>query len=100
MRGAFAVDRAEALEVTMPFVAELRRGGDVVAYAAACTGFLRKECRTVEEPTANAPSFVPRRLPMAMVLAEAGGSLVGVTARGAYNGRAPPELTVRWRNVS
>jgi hypothetical protein len=31
VRGAFAVDRAEALEVPMPFVAEFRRGGDVVA---------------------------------------------------------------------
>jgi hypothetical protein len=39
--GAFAVERAEALEVPTPFVVEFRRGGDAAAYARAYTGFLR-----------------------------------------------------------
>jgi hypothetical protein len=46
VRGAFAVDRAEALEVPTPFLVEFQRGGDVVAYAEAYTGFLR----AVSEP--------------------------------------------------
>jgi hypothetical protein len=37
---AFAVDRAESMEIPAPFLAELRRGGDVAAYAEAYTGFL------------------------------------------------------------
>jgi hypothetical protein len=41
VRGAFVVDRAAALEVPTPYVVEFRRGGDVAAYAAAYTGFLR-----------------------------------------------------------
>jgi hypothetical protein len=41
VRGAFAVERAAALEVPTPFIVEFRRGGDVAAYAAAYTGFLR-----------------------------------------------------------
>jgi hypothetical protein len=41
VRGAFAVDRARALEVPTPFAVELRRGGDLAAYAGAYTGFLR-----------------------------------------------------------
>ena len=41
VRGAFAVERAGALEVPTPFVVEFRRGGNVAAYAAAYTGFLR-----------------------------------------------------------
>jgi hypothetical protein len=41
VRGAFAVDRAEALEVPTPFVVEFRRSGDVAAYARAYTGFMR-----------------------------------------------------------
>jgi hypothetical protein len=41
VRGAFAVDRARALEVPTPFAVEFRRGGDVAAYAGAYTGFLR-----------------------------------------------------------
>jgi hypothetical protein len=47
--GAFAVDRAEALEVPTPILAELRRG-DVAAYAGAYTGFLR----AVSEPVVRA----------------------------------------------
>jgi hypothetical protein len=50
VRGAFAVDRAEALEVTTPYLDEFRRGGDVAAYAGAYTGFLR----AVSEPVVRA----------------------------------------------
>jgi hypothetical protein len=41
LRGAFTVDRAEALEVPTPFSVEFRRGGDAAAYAQAYTGFVR-----------------------------------------------------------
>jgi hypothetical protein len=41
VRGAFAVDRALALEVQTPFSIALRRDGDVAAYAESYTGFLR-----------------------------------------------------------
>ncbi len=50
VRGAFAVERAEAREVPIPFVDEFRRGGDVAAYAEAYTGFLR----AVTEPVVRA----------------------------------------------
>jgi hypothetical protein len=50
VRGAFAVDRAETLEVPTPFIVEFRRGGDVAAYAGAYTGFLR----AVSEPVVRA----------------------------------------------
>jgi hypothetical protein len=50
LRGAFTVERAEALEVPMPFVVEYRRNGDASAYAAAYTGFLR----AVSEPVVRA----------------------------------------------
>jgi hypothetical protein len=50
VRGAFAVDRAEALEVPTPFVVDFRRGGDVAAYAGAYTGFLR----AISEPVVRA----------------------------------------------
>jgi hypothetical protein len=50
VRGAFAVDRAEVLEVPLPFLVEFRRGGDVAAYAGAYTGFLR----AVFEPVVRA----------------------------------------------
>jgi hypothetical protein len=50
LRGAFAVDRAEALEVPTPFAVEFRRGGDVSAYAAAYTGFMR----AISEPVVRA----------------------------------------------
>jgi hypothetical protein len=49
LRGAFAVDRAETLEVRPRFVVEFQRG-DVAAYAAAYTGFLR----AVSEPVVQA----------------------------------------------
>jgi hypothetical protein len=57
VRGAFAVERAEALEVTTPFLAEYRRGGDRAAYAAAYTGFLR----AVSEPVVRAAVGRPER---------------------------------------
>jgi hypothetical protein len=54
-RGAFAVERAEALEVPTPFVVEFRRGGDVAAYAAAYTGFLRALSEPVVRAAINQP---------------------------------------------
>jgi hypothetical protein len=50
VRGAFAVDRARALEVPTPFAVALRRSGDVAAYAAAYTGFVR----AITEPVVRA----------------------------------------------
>ena len=50
VRDAFTVDRAAALEIPIPFLVEFRRGGDVAAYAAAYTGFLR----AVSEPVVRA----------------------------------------------
>jgi SAM-dependent methyltransferase len=50
VRGAFAVERAETLEVPAPFLVEYRRGGDLAAYAAAYTGFWR----AVSEPVVRA----------------------------------------------
>jgi hypothetical protein len=57
VRGAFAVDRAEALEVQTPFFVEFRHDGDVAAYAAAYTGFLR----AVSEPVIRAALNRPER---------------------------------------
>jgi hypothetical protein len=57
VRGAFAVDRAESLEVTPPFLAEFRRGGDVAGYASAYTGFVR----AVSEPVVRAALNEPER---------------------------------------
>ena len=48
--GAFAVERAEALEVPTPFVVEFRRGGNAAAYAEGYTGFLR----AISEPVVRA----------------------------------------------
>jgi hypothetical protein len=50
VRGAFAVDRARALEVPTPFAVEFRRDGDAAAYAGAYTGFLR----AISEPVVRA----------------------------------------------
>jgi hypothetical protein len=50
VRGAFAVDRAEALEIPTPYIVQFRRGGDVAAYAGAYTGCLR----AVTEPVVRA----------------------------------------------
>jgi hypothetical protein len=55
VRGAFAVDRALALEVPAPFVVEFRRGGDVAAYAAAYTGFVRAITEPVVRAAFNQP---------------------------------------------
>jgi hypothetical protein len=55
VRGTFAVDRAETLEVPTPFLIEFRCGGDPVAYARAYTGFLR----AVSEPVVRAALSQP-----------------------------------------
>jgi hypothetical protein len=55
VRGAFAVDRAQALEVPTPFVVEFRRGGDVAAYAGAYAGFLRAISESVVRAALNQP---------------------------------------------
>jgi hypothetical protein len=55
VRDAFAVDRAEALEIPPPFLVELRRNGDVAAYAAAYTGFLRAVSEPVVRAALNQP---------------------------------------------
>jgi hypothetical protein len=55
VRGAFAVDRAEALEVPTPYIVEFRRDGDVAAYAGAYTGFLRAISEPVVRAALNRP---------------------------------------------
>jgi SAM-dependent methyltransferase len=50
LRRAFAVECAEALEVSTPFNIEYERTGDVAAYAEAYTGFMR----AVTEPVVRA----------------------------------------------
>jgi hypothetical protein len=57
VRGAFDVERAEALEVPTPFLVEFRRTGDVAAYAAAYTGFMR----AISEPVVRAALDQPER---------------------------------------
>ena len=56
VRGAFAVDRAEVLEVPPPFLVAFRRSGDVAAYAGAYTGFLR----AVSEPVVRTAIEQPK----------------------------------------
>jgi hypothetical protein len=56
VRGTFAVERAEALEAPAPFNVEFRRGGDVAAYAAAYTGFLRAISEPVVRAALNQPA--------------------------------------------
>jgi gibberellin A4 carboxyl methyltransferase len=55
VRGAFAVDRVEALEVPTPFSVEFRRGGDVAAYAGAYIGFLRATTEPVVRAALSQP---------------------------------------------
>jgi hypothetical protein len=50
VKGAFSVDRAEALDVQTPFFMEFQDGGDVLTYADAYTGFMR----AVTEPVVKA----------------------------------------------
>jgi hypothetical protein len=50
VRGAFAIDRAETINLPTPFSAAFEREGDVEAYAGAYTGFLR----AVTEPVVQA----------------------------------------------
>jgi hypothetical protein len=56
VRDAFAIDRAESLEVPAPFFIEFRRG-NVAAYADAYTGFMR----AVSEPVVKAVLQQPDR---------------------------------------
>jgi hypothetical protein len=56
VRGAFAVERAAALEAPTPFVVEFRRGGDAAAYARAYTGFLRAISEPVVRAALNQPA--------------------------------------------
>jgi hypothetical protein len=56
VRGAFTIDRAQALELPTPFLAEFRRG-NVAAYADAYTGFMR----AVSEPVVKAALRQPER---------------------------------------
>ena len=64
--GAFAVDRAEAMEVPTPFFAEFRRGGDVGAYAGAYTGFLRAISKPVVKAALRHSEGKPRPLRVCM----------------------------------
>ncbi len=57
VRGAFAVERAEAVEVPIPFVVDFRRSGDAAAYADAYTGFLR----AITEPVVRAAFAQPAK---------------------------------------
>jgi hypothetical protein len=56
VRDAFAVERAEALEVPTPFCVEFRRSGDAAAYAGAYTGFLRAISEPVVRAALNQPA--------------------------------------------
>jgi hypothetical protein len=56
VRGAFAVERAEVLEVPTPYLVAFRRGGDVAAYAGAYTGFLRAHSEPVVRAALNPPN--------------------------------------------
>jgi hypothetical protein len=47
---AFTIDRAQSMEVPTPFLTQFRRDGDVAAYAAAYTGFVR----AITEPVIRA----------------------------------------------
>jgi hypothetical protein len=58
IRGAFGVDRALAIEVPTPFSIELRRGGDVAAYARDYVCFLR----AVSEPVVRAAIMQPEEV--------------------------------------
>jgi hypothetical protein len=57
VRGAFTVNRAEALEVPTPFYVEFRRTGDAAAYARAYTGFVRAVSEPVVKTTFKRPEF-------------------------------------------
>jgi cyclopropane-fatty-acyl-phospholipid synthase len=55
VRGAFVVERTEALEVPTPFLVEFQRSGDVTAYAGAYTGFLRAVSEPIVRTSLNHP---------------------------------------------
>jgi hypothetical protein len=54
--GAFAIERAEALEAPTPFIVEFRRSGDVSAYAGAYSGFIRAITEPVVRAALNQPA--------------------------------------------
>jgi hypothetical protein len=53
--GLFDVERAETLEVPVPYIADYRRDGDAAAYAAAFTGFLRAFTEPVVQAALTRP---------------------------------------------
>jgi hypothetical protein len=55
VRGAFAVDRAEVLEVPPPYIVQFRRDGGPAAYAGAYTDFLRAVSEPVVRAALNRP---------------------------------------------
>jgi SAM-dependent methyltransferase len=55
VRGAFTVDRAEAMEVPTPFFVKFQRDGERAAYADAYTGFLRAISEPVVRAAFNEP---------------------------------------------
>jgi hypothetical protein len=86
VRGVFAVDCAEALEVPTPFLEELRRGGNVAAYADAYTGFLR----AVSEPVVRAAFNQPEGT---------GGPLIVCTSASApvcWPSRSATPFAISW----
>jgi SAM dependent carboxyl methyltransferase len=85
VRGAFAVERAQAIEVSTPFEVELRRGGDMAAYAAAFTGFLR----AISEPVVRAAFSQPDG---------EGGAVEGLYERVQARLLAEPERYL-WRYI-
>jgi cyclopropane-fatty-acyl-phospholipid synthase len=55
VRGAFTVDRAQAMEVSTPFFVEFQQSGDAAVYAGAYTGFLRAISEPVVRAALNHP---------------------------------------------
>ncbi|HXY33938.1 MAG TPA: hypothetical protein VEI07_06895 [Planctomycetaceae bacterium] len=86
VRGAFSIDRAEALEISTPFYQEFERTGDAEIYAAGFTGFLR----AISEPVVRA----------ALHQSAAGASIVdAVYERVSARLRAEPER-YRWHYIT
>ena len=56
VRGAFTVERSEALEVPPPFIVEFRRSGDAATYAGAYSGFIRAVTEPVVRGALNRPN--------------------------------------------
>ena len=58
VRGAFTLERAQALEAATPFGVQFRRSGDAAAYAKAYTGFLRAFTEPVVQASLTQPEDV------------------------------------------